>query len=202
MTPSYFQAISGDNGDLWTRTRKGKRFLILEPGSWILVGHGGAARPGAELLLPQRIPNLWNYSLHLETWWKIQPGEWKGEIVGFWGVWECVSMDWCSAQHSLSQTHSSAPDPILTFHKNQHLFQISFPGELKIPGFIFFFPWKTPLYPSPRKWENVRMGQGIWEAKKKLEFWNTAPSPLLLPPSPPWGLSFGWWNSLISLSEE
>lgn len=136
MTPSYFQAISGDNGDSWTRTRKGKRSWIPDPGSWILAGRGGAAGSGVELLPPEGIPNLWNYSLCLETWWK----NWA------WGVeggnrWNLGDLEWTCPHGSMlcsafpEPSLASAPDPIPTFHKNQHLFQIPFPGGLKIPGF-------------------------------------------------------------------
>lgn len=86
MTPSYFQAISGENGDLWARARKGKRSRILDFGSWILAGHGGATGNSKPLEL---FPSVW------KCCGKTESVQGKGEFLEFGDLehWECVPMD-------------------------------------------------------------------------------------------------------------
>lgn len=146
---------------------------IPDPGFWIL-DPGGTRRSHREFQTSGMIP------LGLEMLWKNRVCAGKGGIPGIWGF---GALGMCSHGLMLSSAFPesslpSTPNPIPTFHKNQFLLQINFPGVSKISGIFFFFSGKShsiQAYGWDREYR---------KPKKTLEFGSTAPSPLLLPPSP------------------
>lgn len=129
MTPSHFQAISGDNGDYGQEQGRAN-----DPESRI-------PDPGGT----QGIRNLWNSSLGLETRrknqaWGVEGGNCRNR--GGFGALGMRSHGSMLRSAFPECSWASAPDPIPASHKTQRLFQTRFPGESKPSRLGFFFPGK------------------------------------------------------------